>query len=116
GIRARNVTGVQTCALPISQDFHHGVRVIELNDAPRPIRTIATAIIGLVGTAPEAAAADFPLDEPVLVTDIYDAIGKIGAAGTLKAALTAISDQANPVIVVVRVEAGADTGDRKSVV
>ena len=29
-------------------DYHHGVRVIEKNDGTRPIRTISTAVIGLV--------------------------------------------------------------------
>lgn len=37
-------------------DYHHGVRVVEINDGTRPIRTIATAIIGIVGTAPDAQA------------------------------------------------------------
>ena len=34
-------------------DYHHGVRVIEINQGTRPIRTVATAVIGLVGCAPE---------------------------------------------------------------
>jgi phage tail sheath protein FI len=38
-------------------DYHHGVRVVELNNGTRPIRTINTAIIGLVATADDAAPA-----------------------------------------------------------
>ncbi|MCT8467009.1 phage tail sheath protein [Chromohalobacter canadensis] len=41
----------------MAQDYHHGVRVAEINDGTRPIRTIATAVIGLIATAPNAAAA-----------------------------------------------------------
>ena len=47
-------------------DYHHGVRVIEINEGRRPIRTIATAIIGLVATGSDADVAAFPLDKPVL--------------------------------------------------
>ena len=36
-------------------DYHHGVRVNEINDGTRTIRTISTAVIGLVATAPDAA-------------------------------------------------------------
>jgi len=202
--------------------YHHGVRVVEINEGTRPIRTIATAIIGLVATAPGAlagvaaeatlrpiaenadivftaaavgtdgnsirvryidpesasatlsvsvtdqditvslatdtegaissTAADivsaigaspeatalvtaaldtgndgtgivnaidwtvlaggenepFPLNTPVLITDISGAIGDAGTTGTLPSALDAIGDQANAPVVVVRVEEGAD--------
>lgn len=37
--------------------FLHGVQVIELDSGPRPIRTVQSAIIGLVGTAPDAQVA-----------------------------------------------------------
>ena len=57
-------------------DYHHGVRVVELSDGRRPIRTIETAIIGLVATAADADAAFFPLNTPVLVTDVNAAIGQ----------------------------------------
>ncbi|MDO9571171.1 MAG: phage tail sheath protein [Hydrogenophaga sp.] len=88
--------------------YHHGVRVVEITEGTRPIRTIATAIIGLVATGPAADADAFPLNTPVLVTDVYAAIGKAGATGTLGKTLTAISQQTRPVIVVVRVESGVD--------
>ena len=39
----------------MATDYHHGVRVIEINEGTRPIRTISTAVIGLVATAPDAA-------------------------------------------------------------
>lgn len=90
-------------------DYHHGVRVVEINEGTRPIRTISTGVIGLVATAEDADAAAYPLDTPVLVTDVQSAIGKAGTAGTLAASLDAIADQTSPVIVVVRVAEGDDS-------
>jgi len=89
--------------------YHHGVRVTEINTGARTIATIATAIIGLVATAADADAATFPLNQPVLLTNVSAAIGKAGTAGTLAASLTAIADQAQAVCVVVRVAPGADS-------
>ncbi|TXZ19784.1 phage tail protein [Vibrio cholerae] len=37
--------------------FLHGVEVIEIDDGSRPIQTVKSAVIGLVGTAPLSAAA-----------------------------------------------------------
>ncbi len=34
--------------------YHHGVRVLEVNEGTRTIRTVSTAVIGLVATAPDA--------------------------------------------------------------
>lgn len=92
-------------------DYHHGVRVIEINEGTRPIRTISTAVIGLVATADDALAEDFPLDTAVLVTNVLDALGKAGTSGTLSKALDAISDQTKPVCIVVRVAEGADEAE-----
>ncbi|GLR13272.1 tail sheath protein [Chitinimonas prasina] len=92
----------------MANDYHHGVRVIEVNEGTRPIRTISTAVIGVVCTAPDADAAYFPLNTPKLVTNVYEAIGKAGVGGTLLPTLRAIADQAKPMVIVVRVEAGAD--------
>ena len=89
--------------------YHHGVRVIELNEAARPIRTVSTAVIGLVAHAGDADAATFPLNTPALITDVQSALGRAGTQGTLAASLRAIADQCSPVVVVVRIEAGADT-------
>lgn len=90
-------------------DYHHGVQVVEINDGTRVISTVSTAIVGMVCTASDADAEMFPLNEPVLITNVQTAIGKAGKQGTLAASLQAIADQAKPVIVVVRVAEG--TGD-----
>lgn len=204
----------------MADQYHHGARVTEINEGTRPIRTISTAIIGMVATAPnasqgeratvtidgveangavtytaasvgiasnnirishvapsaastpisvsvdekhitvtlatdaegavlstadevatavtaETAAAElvsaeasgdglgiastaertpleggvdepFPLNEPVLITNIYTAIGNAGKGGTLRRALRAIVQETKAVVVVVRVEEGQD--------
>jgi uncharacterized protein len=88
--------------------YHHGVRVTEINEGTRPVRTISTAIIGMVCTAPDADAAAFPLDKPVLITNVQAAIAKAGTQGTLAASLAAIAAQTLPITVVVRVAPGVD--------
>lgn len=87
-------------------DYLHGVRVIELNDGTRPIRTIPTAVIGMVCTADDADASAFPFDTPVLLTNVQTAIGKAGTKGTLATSLQAIADQTKPYTIVVRVKEG----------
>ena len=87
-------------------DYHHGVRVAEINTGTRTIRTVATAIVGIVCTGPAADAGMFPLNRPVLITDLAAAIAKAGTTGTLAATLQAIHNQTDPVTVVVRVEEG----------
>ena len=90
----------------MSDEYHHGVRVLEINEGTRPIRTVSTAVIGLVCTAEDADASVFPLDTAVLITNVKSAIGKAGTKGTLAASLQAIADQTNPITVVVRVATG----------
>jgi uncharacterized protein len=92
-------------------EYHHGVRVIEINEGTRPIRTVSTAIIGLVATAEDADAATFPLDTPVLITNVTSAIGKAGKKGTLRATLAGIAAQTKPLVVVVRVAEGKDAAE-----
>jgi hypothetical protein len=94
-------------------DFHHGVQVVEVNDGTRVISTVSTAIIGMVCTASDADEKTFPLNEPVLITNVQSAIAKAGKKGTLAASLQAIADQARPVTVVVRVAEGV--GDDEEV-
>ncbi|HBO3646581.1 TPA: phage tail sheath protein [Pseudomonas aeruginosa] len=90
----------------MAADYHHGVRVVEINEGTRPIRTVATAVVGMVCTADDADTTTFPLNKPVLLTDVLTASGKAGSAGTLARSLDAIADQASPVTVVVRVAEG----------
>ena len=98
-------------------DYHHGVRVIEISGGTRPIRTIATAVIGIVCVAPDADAATFPLNTPKLITDVFQAIGKAGTASadnTLLPTLQAIADQCRPLVVAVRVAKGETAAETKA--
>lgn len=95
----------------MSADYHHGVRVVEINEGSRPIRTISTAVIGMVCTGDDADPLAFPLNQPVLLTDVPSAVGKAGTTGTLAASLKAIGAQTKPVTVVVRVEEGATAAE-----
>lgn len=95
-------------------DYHHGVRVLEINEGTRTIRTVSTAVIGLVATADDADATTFPVDTPVLITNVNAAIGKAGTKGTLATALDAIADQAKPLVIVVRVTSGKDEAETTS--
>lgn len=108
--------------------FHHGIDVIEIDTGVRPIQTVRSSIIGIVGTAPDLdaatrpasfatdaewneAKAKFPLNTPVLVFSARGAKG-LGAAGTLPAAFKAIYAQGvSPIVVVIRVPDVADDPD-----
>lgn len=94
------------------ETFLHGVEVLEIDAGPRPIRTVRSGVIGIVGTAPNADAAAFPLNTPVLIAGSrleaagLDTVGT--GLGTLPGALDGIFDQIGAVVVVVRIEDGID--------
>jgi hypothetical protein len=94
----------------MATDFLHGVEVVTVASGPRPIQTVRSAIIGIVGTAPLADAAAFPLNTPVLVNSRGGYAG-IGATGSLPGALAGIFEQFSPFVVVVRVDAGLTDAD-----
>ena len=91
-----------------SVSFHHGTRVFESAETPLLVRIGRTAVIGLIGTAPDADALAFPLNKPVQILRAQDA-NALGNDGTLKSAIDSIFDQVGCPIVVVRVEAGLTT-------
>lgn len=92
-------------------DYHHGVRVLEINEGTRPIRTVSTATVGMICTGSDADETVFPLNKPVLLTDVLRASGSAGELGTLARSLDAIADNASPVTVVVRVPDGEGADD-----
>lgn len=96
------------------EDYHHGVSVTEINEGTRAIRTISTAIIGLVATSSDADVDYFPPNDMTLVTDIDTAISKAGVEGTLALALTAIAAQCKPLVIVSLVEEAADEAETKT--
>jgi len=93
------------------EQFLHGVEVVEIDNGPRPIRTVKSSIIGLVGTAPEADATAFPLNTPTLVAGSRAQAAKLGDTGTLPAAIDGIFDQAGAMVVVIRVAEGTGADD-----
>jgi phage tail sheath protein FI len=98
----------------MATDYHHGVRVIEINEGSRPIRTISTAIVGMIVTADDADTDTFPLNTPVLITNVIAAQAKAGKSGTLLRTLKAIGKQAKPLTVVVRVAEAEDEAEQTS--
>lgn len=93
------------------EQFLHGVEVVEIDNGPRPIRTVRSSIIGLIGTAPDADTDAFPLNVPKLVAGNRTEAAKLGATGTLPAAIDAIFDQAGAMVVVIRIKEGADEAE-----
>lgn len=95
----------------MSETFLHGVEVVEIDSGPRPIQTVRSSVIGLIGTAPDADAAAFPLNTPVLIAGSRKEAAALDTTGvglgTLPDAIDGIFDQAGAVVVVVRVEEGA---------
>jgi phage tail sheath protein FI len=91
------------------EQFLHGVEVIEIDTGVRPIRTVTSSIIGLVGTA-----AQGPVNEPVLITgsrkQAVETFGEPDGVHSIPDALDAIFDQIGATVVAVRVEDGADEG------
>lgn len=90
--------------------FHHGTRVFESQETPILIRTAQSAVVALIGTAPDADAVEFPLNKPILIkgaTELSKA-AKLGAAGTLKKAIDAVFDQVGTYCYVIRVAEGAN--------
>ena len=83
-------------------DFLHGVEIVEISSGVRPVRTVKSAVIGLVGTA-----AFGPVNKPTLVAgSLQEGITKFGAdvdTVTIPDALDAIFRQAGTAVVAVNV-------------
>ncbi|WP_374961020.1 phage tail sheath subtilisin-like domain-containing protein [Spongiibacter tropicus] len=79
----------------MSDQYHHGVRIIEKSEGARPIRTVNTAVIGLVGTAPDSTPA-------------VAATGQIGvvASDTAIALTSALIGQAGNSVTITVVDTG----------
>ena len=89
--------------------FLHGVEVIELDGGARPIKTAASSVIGLVGTAPKG-----PINTPTLILgsrqQAVELFGPDTPGFTIPAALDAIFAQTGAMVVVIRV-AGIEKAD-----
>lgn len=88
--------------------YLHGVETIEIEKGARTIRTVKTAVVGLVGTAPiQNVDEEYKtINEPVLISSDVDAVKYFGNATdgfTIPQALDAIFDQGAGVVLVVNV-------------
>ena len=90
----------------MSDIFLHGIQNVTVDDGSRPITTVRSSTIGLIGTAPDADPVLFPINTPVLLAGSRTEAAKLGLTGTLPDAIDSIFDQIGAVVVVVRVEKG----------
>jgi phage tail sheath protein FI len=94
--------------MKMPEQFLHVVEMVELDDGPRPIRTVKSSVIGLIGTAPDADEGKFPLNTPVLIAGRRTEAAGLGTAGTLASAIDGVFDQCGAMITLIRVAEGSD--------
>lgn len=90
----------------MSDIFLHGIQNVTVDDGSRPITTVRSSTIGIIGSAPDADPLIFPLNKPVLIAGSRIEAAKLGETGTLPQAIDSIFDQVGAVLVVVRIEEG----------
>ena len=98
----------------MANSFLHGVEVVEIDDGARPISTVRSSVIGLIGTAPDASDEAFPLNTPVLIAGSRLEGARLGTRGTLPPSIDGVFDQVGAMVVVVRVDAEGDVAAIKS--
>lgn len=81
-------------------NYLHGVESVELDRGARPVRTVKSAVIGLIGTAPVGQ-----VNQPILVLSDRDAanFGPQLPGFTIPQALDAIYDQGAGTVIVINV-------------
>lgn len=89
-------------------NFLHGIETIEVSTGTKTIKTVKTAIIGLIGTAPINKVKDEykSINTPILITNEEDAalyFGEHEAGFTIPQALNAIFDQGAGIVIVINV-------------
>ena len=91
--------------------YLHGLETIELDSPSGPVETIKSNVIGIIGTAPDADPALFPVNVPVALFSNSQLAIALGTDGTLFDAVEAVYSQKAATIVVVRVEEGTSIED-----
>ena len=92
-----------------------GISITRVDSEPRPPVWSDMSVVGIIGTAPDADAAAYPLDTPVfLYSDDVAKLTALGARGTLRDAIALVNAQlgafqAAAKVVLVRVDEGLDT-------
>lgn len=85
----------------MTDQFLHGVEIIEIDDGARPIQTVKSSVIGIVGTAPKG-----PVNIPTLILGSRSEAVKIfgdNQAYSIPKALDGIFDQTGAMVVVINV-------------
>ena len=84
----------------MAANYLHGVETIEIENGPRPVKTVKSAVIGLIGTAPMGA-----VNTPTLCLSEKDAaaFGSQLANFTIPQALDAIYDHGAGTVIVINV-------------
>jgi phage tail sheath protein FI len=94
-----------------------GISITRIDNEPRPAVYSDMAVVGIIGTAPDADAETFPVNTPVfLYSDDATMMAGLGASGTLRDAITLINAQLGEFqvaakVVVVRVAGGEDINE-----
>ena len=71
-----------------------GITILPVDEEPRPALGYDMSIVGLVGTAPDADIAAFPVNTPVLLFSNDPILrNKLGATGTLPYAVDGVDSQ-----------------------
>jgi len=92
----------------MSASFLHGVETIEIEKGARPVRTVKTAVIGLVGTAPifDVDSTNQTVNKLTLIKNEIDAAKYFGAdksGYTIPQALDGIFDQGAGLVIAINV-------------
>lgn len=87
----------------VDLSYFHGSRVSESADTPSLLRVQKFGITFVNGTAPDANATEFPINQPQVVTSLTKA-KLLGTSGTLLADIETIFAEGGSMVVVNRVE------------
>src|SRR3989338_1836041 len=85
----------------MTDQFLHGVEIIEIDDGARPIQTVKSSVIGLVGTASKG-----PVNTPTLILgSLSEAVTIFGSDAnfSIPSALDAVFKQTGAMVVVINV-------------
>jgi len=74
-------------------EYHHGARVIDVDDGYRNIRQVESSMISAVVTAPTRDTSAIPLNTPFLINGDTDILKKLGREGTGQDVADDILDQ-----------------------
>ncbi|RAI01094.1 phage tail protein [Acuticoccus sediminis] len=93
----------------VSLNYHHGTQVTEAEASAAIPEYNRFGVVGVIGTAEDADASIFPLNQPVLLlAGTVNLATTLGADGTLPWAISTLIAEGTSYMVVVRVSEGAD--------